>query len=209
MKDIYYITDSEKSTIFQIRNKYMGIIEGKIENLKKNYVDDDFFLACSNSFSFKENKNSIIKKNKNLLINDYCYYKIMKEFCDKIKHLFHKNNIEEIKKEIFPIVIELTSFLVFSSIYKFNTTFKEDIMTDEITSLISIIPILLGNNESMQAGHFCWEWVLYSNKDKIAPFLRNIYLSVKFQKQHIKSKNNLFKEDKTKSKKFNINNLIR
>jgi len=200
VKDIHDFTDYAKSTILQIRNKYMGIIEGKIANLKLNYKQDQFFINYSNSFKLKENIKKTIKNNsKELLINDYCYYKIMDGFCAKIKNLFKKDDINEINHEIFPIIIELTSFLIFSSIYQFNTTFKSDVITDEVISLMTIIPIYLGNNLSMQAGQFCWEWVLYSNKDKIASFLNNIHLSVKSLKQHIKSKS-LFYEDEIKSK---------
>ena len=184
VQDLHNFTDYAKSTILQIRNKYMGIVEGKINNLKLNYKNDEFY---------KHYKLHNIQSNNEIILNDYCFYRIMKDFNQKIFQTFNENSlIGKIDQEIFAILVELTSFMVYVKINEFKTTFDKQIMVDEIFNLITFIPIFLASSKSIEAGVFCWEWILYFNKKLLAFLLSNIILSIKCLKNYINIKTNFF-----------------
>jgi len=205
--DIYNFTDYAKSTILQIRNKYTGVIEGKIHNLRNNYNNDSLFRDYKSLFYYSKNNEEIV--------NNYCYYKIMKDINLKIQKIFKENDIKIINREIFPILLELTSFIVYADMNEFKTTFDKEIITDEIMNIITCIPIFLSNLSAIEAGYFCWEWILYLNKKKLTSLLNNIILSVKFMKQHKSYFIKIYNTDKkigryqtVKSEIFDVENTI-
>ena len=184
VQDLHNFTDYAKSTILQIRNKYMGIVEGKINNLKLNFSNDNFFQTY---------KLHTKQTNKEIVLNDYCFYRIMNDFNKKIFQTFNENVLlGNIDQEIFGILVEITSFMVYVKINEFKTTFDKQIMVDEIFNLITFIPIFLASSKSIEAGVFCWEWILYFNKKLLSFLLNNIILSIKCLKNYIHIKTNFF-----------------
>ena len=88
LNDIYSPSDYAKSTKLQLRNKYIGIIEGKINNLKIEFGSNE----------------------------DKCYYKFKAETSKLIKNIINtESDINIITKKISPIMIELTAFIVYSN----------------------------------------------------------------------------------------------
>jgi hypothetical protein len=200
--DISNFTDYAKSTILQIRNKYMGIVEGKVNNLRINYMNDTLFENYRKLFINESQIGSVNSEEE--IINSYCYYKIMNDISLKLQKIFQENDIKNINQNIFPIMVELTSFIVFADMNDFKTTFNKDIITDEIINLITCIPIFLANTSSIEAGSFCWEWILYLNKKKLSSLLNNIILSVKYLKLYRSNFLKIGKESIVKSEIFDI-----
>lgn len=183
LDDIYNYTDSAKSTILQIRNKYLGIIEGKINNLRVNYANDLLYTKFKKLYSSSQDEATI---------NSYTYYKIINDLNIKIQEIFKDDDLKNINQNIFPILVELTSFIVFAGNAEFSTIFNKEIITDEIINLITSIPIFLASSSSIEAGSICWEWILYYNKDKLPSLLNNIILSIKSLKQYTNLKKTSF-----------------
>ena len=141
----------------------------------------------------KNNLSHSIDRNKEIILNDYCFYRIMNDFNKKIYLTFNENTLlGKIDQEIFGILVELTSFMVYVKINEFKTTFDKQIMVDEIFNLITFIPIFLASSKSIESGVFCWEWILYFNKKLLAFLLSNIILSIKCLKNYIHIKTNFF-----------------
>ena len=175
LNDIYSPADYAKNTKLQIRNKYIGIIEGKINNLRI------------------EHRNN----------NDVCYYKYKYEIINSIKQIFNtENNIDSISKKIAPIIIELTAFIVYANMDIYNefvTSFDQSIINDEIIHLITSIPLLIGTASLIETASFCWEWILYFDKKKISVILSNIAstkVRFEFMKEQ-KQKNEIFDLENT------------
>lgn len=183
--DIHNLTDYAKSIILQVRNKFMGIIEGKLNNLKVNYLNDNLFEFYKKLIIGKTNKVNEI------FISSFSYYKIMNDINNKLQDIFSRNDdIKTTTDNIFPILIELTSFIVYSGINEFKTVFNKNILLDEIINVITFIPILLGNSSAIETGTFCWEWILYFKKNNLASLMNNIILYVKCLRQYIDLYNN-------------------
>ena len=175
LDDIYSPADYAKNTKLQIRNKYIGIVEGKINNLRI------------------ENKND----------NDLCYYKYKYEVINAIQQLFaNESDIDVISKKIAPIIIELTAFIVYSNMDVYNefvTSFDQRIINDEIIHLITSIPMLIGTSSLIETASFCWEWILYFDKKKISVILNNIAstkVNFEFTREQ-KQKNEIFDLENT------------
>jgi hypothetical protein len=195
--EISNLTDYAKSIILQVRNKYMGIIEGKINNLKVNFINDNLFiffkklnLGKIKTLSNNENRSELGKFN-DTFVSTYTYYKIMNDINKKLQDIFSRNdNIKKTTENVFPILIELTSFIVYSDINEFLSIFNQNILLDEIINIIVFIPILLGNSAAIETGTFCWEWILYFKKKNLASLMNNLILYVKCLRKYIDSYNN-------------------
>ena len=176
LNDIYSPADYAKNTKLQIRNKYIGIIEGKVNNLRI------------------ENKNN----------DDVCYYKYKHDIIRIIKKIIkEEKDIEIISRKIAPVIIELTAFIVYSNMdinNGFVTSFKRCIIDDEIIHLITSLPLLIGTASIIETASFCWEWILYFDKNKISAILNNI--------SSTKIKHELTEIPKQKNEIFDLENTI-
>ena len=177
INDIYSPSDYTKSTKLQLRNKYIGIIEGKMNNLRKEFNNND----------------------------DICYYKIKNDIIQRISICFYENDdILKLSKNLSSILIELSAFIVFTERKDFIPTFNKNIVIDECINILTNVPFLLNNSYAFEAATFCWEWILYFNKEKIPIILRNITANLKnksikfyFTKDDIKSKSVIFDLENT------------
>ena len=97
ISDVHNFTDYAKSSVFQTRNKFIGIIEGKITNLKQNYIYDPFFvniILLVSNYNLDVNIKDIYDfEFPKLVINDYVYYVLMKDFCNRIDFIFKNNKM--------------------------------------------------------------------------------------------------------------------
>lgn len=178
LNDIYSPSDYAKSTKLQLRNKYIGIIEGKINNLKTEFSNND----------------------------DKCYYKFKAETSKKIKKIFsEEKDINIITKKVSPILIELTAFIVYSNMdnKNLNPLFKKEIINDELINILTSVPLLLNTANIIETATFCWEWILYLDKSKISLILNNIATLLKNNKNTNKSIN-----QKKKSDIFDLENTL-
>jgi hypothetical protein len=202
--DIYNFTDYAKSTILQIRNKFMGIIEGKINNLRVSYSKDIMYEKYKKMFNLNN-------QNEERTVNDYCYFMIINDINIKIQKTFQETT--DNKVNIFPFLVELTSLMIYSGMNNFPTNFNNNVIRDEIINLITTIPIYMASTSSIEAGAFCWEWILYFKKSKIPSLLNNIILSIKSLKQYISLKKSSFFNSEgsnyNKSDIFDVEDYIR
>ena len=147
VNDIYSPGDYSKSTKLQLRNKYIGIIEGKMNNLKTEFNNDD----------------------------DECYYKFKSEITKKILLYFkEEQNIDSLTNKMTSIMIELSAFIIYIDRKDFMPTFRKSIIRDEILNIITSISMTLYNSSSYETICFCWEWILYFKHDRIQIVLDNI-----------------------------------
>ena len=172
INDIFSPSDYAKSTKLQLRNKYIGIVEGKINNLRNELNKDD-------------NK---------------CYYRFKYDISKNISRCLN-DNIDTIllSQKITPILIELTAFIVYIKRDDFKITFNKNIIIDELINILTSIPLLLNNSYAMETATFCWEWILYFDREMIPIILSNIstclnHSSIKlyFLPTMIKSKSEIF-----------------
>ena len=177
INDIYSPSDYAKSTKLQLRNKFIGIVQGKINNLRIEFNNDD-------------NK---------------CYYRFKYEISKNISKCLNEN-IDTIllTQKISPILIELTAFIVFIKRDDFKLTFNKDIIIDELINILTSIPLLLNNSNSIETATFCWEWILYFDREIIPLILSNIstclnHSSIKlfFLQSMIKPKSAIFDLENT------------
>ena len=147
VNDIFSPGDYSKSTKLQLRNKYIGIIEGKMNNLKTEFNNND----------------------------DECYYKFKSEITKKIIVYFkEEQNIDSLTNKMTSIMIELSAFIIYIDRKEFMPTFNKSIIRDEILNIITSISMTLYNNSSYETICFCWEWILYFKHDRIQIVLDNI-----------------------------------
>ena len=178
LNDIYSPSDYAKSTKLQLRNKYIGIIEGKINNLKIEFGSNE----------------------------DKCYYKFKAETSKLIKNIINtESDINIITKKISPIMIELTAFIVYSNMdnNNFKPTFNNEIINDELINMLTLIPLLINTSGLIETASFCWEWILYLDKSKISIILNNIATLLK-NKGNINKEIN----KKSKSEIFVLENTL-
>ena len=178
LNDIYSPSDYAKSTKLQLRNKYIGIIEGKINNLKIEFGSNE----------------------------DKCYYKFKAETSKLIKNIINtESDINIITKKISPIMIELTAFIVYSNMdnNNFKPTFNNEIINDELINMLTLIPLLINTSGLIETASFCWEWILYLDKSKISIILNNIATLLK-NKGNINKEIN----KKSKSEIFDLENTL-
>jgi hypothetical protein len=200
--DLYNFTDYAKSTILQIRNKFMGIIEGKINNLRVSYSKDILYEKYKKMFCTGGDEEKAI--------NDYCYFMIINDINIKMQKTFNESTDNNVN--IFPLLVELTSLMIYSGMNNFKTNFNNNVIRDEIINLITSIPVYLASTSSIEAGVFCWEWILYFKKDMIPSLLNNIILSIKSLKQYIcLKKSSFFNSSGTGSKSeiFDVEDHLR
>ena len=147
VNDIFSPGDYSKSTKLQLRNKYIGIIEGKMNNLKTEFNNND----------------------------DECYYKFKSEITKKII-LYYKEeeNIDSLTNKMTSIMIELSAFIIYIDRKEFMPTFNKSTIRDEILNIITSISMTLYNTSSYETICFCWEWILYFKHDRIQIVLDNI-----------------------------------
>lgn len=130
----------------------------------------------------------------------------------KNRYNIHNNNGNEelfIKQtselDIYSLLIEMTSFLVYSDINNFTTSFNKQIITDEAIKIISSIPIFLFSTKAIDCGVFCWEWILYFNNSSfLVSLLSNMILAIKSYKEYV-SNNYYLMKNKTKNNKESMN----
>ena len=147
VNDIFSPGDYSKSTKLQLRNKYIGIIEGKMNNLKTEFNNND----------------------------DECYYKFKSEITKKlILYYKEEQNIDSLTNKMTSIMIELSAFIIYIDRKEFMPTFKKSIIRDEILNIITSISMTLYNTSSYETICFCWEWILYFKHDRIQIVLDNI-----------------------------------
>ena len=147
VNDIFSPGDYSKSTKLQLRNKYIGIIEGKMNNLKTEFNNND----------------------------DECYYKFKSEITKKIIVYFkEEQNIDSLTNKMTSIMIELSAFIIYIDRKEFMPTFNKSIIRDEILNIITSISMTLYNSSSYETICFCWEWILYFKHDRIQIVLDNI-----------------------------------
>ena len=248
--DLHNFSDYAKSSVLQIRNKYLGIVEGKINSLLQIYKEDHFYEQIT-YLKFEEN-NSI----KNTLF-DYIYYQILRDYFSRIDYFIDKSktinelnekkllamSVSKIEKrkeisidvngkiiknyeneqnipnekneennslDIYSLLIELTSFLVYIENNKFETSFNKKIIIDETLKIISSVPIFLFSTKSIECGTFCWEWILYFNNSQLLDsLLANIILSFKSYKDYSYNNFYLMKTSKHENKIFTAENEIK
>ena len=146
VNDIFSPGDYSKSTKLQLRNKYIGIVEGKMNNLKSEYNNDD-----------------------------ECYYKFKSDITKKIIIYFkEEQNIDSLTNKMTSIMIELSAFIIYIDRKDFMPTFNKSIIRDEILNIITSISMTLYNTSSYETICFCWEWILYFKHDIIQIVLNNI-----------------------------------
>ena len=146
VNDIFSPGDYSKSTKLQLRNKYIGIIEGKMNNLKAEYNDDN-----------------------------ECYYKFKSDITKKIITYFkEEQNIDSLTNKMTSIMIELSAFIIYIDRKDFLPKFNKSIIRDEILNIITSISMTLYNSSSYETICFCWEWILYFKHDRIQIVLNNI-----------------------------------
>ena len=88
----------------QLRNKYIGIIEGKMTNLKTEFNNND----------------------------DECYYKFKSDITKKILLYFkEEQNIDSLTNKMTSIMIELSAFIIYIDRKEFMPTFRKSIIRDE------------------------------------------------------------------------------
>ena len=146
VNDIFSPGDYSKSTKLQLRNKYIGIVEGKMNNLKSEYNNDD-----------------------------ECYYKFKSDITKKIIIYFkEEQNIDSLTNKMTSIMIELSAFIIYIDRKDFMPTFNKSIIGDEILNIITSISMTLYNTSSYETICFCWEWILYFKHDIIQIVLNNI-----------------------------------
>ena len=147
VNDIFSPGDYSKSTKLQLRNKYIGIIEGKMNNLKTEFNNND----------------------------DECYYKFKSEITKKIILYFkEEQNIDSLTNKMTSVMIELSAFIIYIDRKEFMPTFRKSIIRDEILNIITSISMTLYNTSSYETICFCWEWILYFKHDRIQIVLDNI-----------------------------------
>ena len=147
VNDIFSPGDYSKSTKLQLRNKYIGIIEGKMNNLKTEFNNND----------------------------DECYYKFKSEITKKIILYFKEGeNIDSLTNKMTSIMIELSAFIIYIDRKEFMPTFNKSTIRDEILNIITSISMTLYNSSSYETICFCWEWILYFKHDRIQIVLDNI-----------------------------------
>lgn len=96
-------------------------------------------------------------------------------FNNKQKTFDYKHSIDNSNTElsIFSLLIEMSSFLIYSNENFFQTTFNKSIIIDELTAIIVSVPIFLFSTKSLDCGIFCWEWILYSGSHFLIESLLN------------------------------------
>ena len=146
VNDIFSPGDYSKSTKLQLRNKYIGIVEGKMNNLKAEYNDDN-----------------------------ECYYKFKSDITKKLITYFkEEQNIDSLTNKMTSIMIELSAFIIYIDRKDFMPSFNKSIIRDEILNIITSISMTLYNRSSYETICFCWEWILYFKHDRIQIVLNNI-----------------------------------
>ena len=146
VNDIFSPGDYSKSTKLQLRNKYIGIVEGKMNNLKAEYNNDN-----------------------------ECYYKFKSDITKKLITYFkEEQNIDSLTNKMTSIMIELSAFIIYIDRKDFMPSFNKSIIRDEILNIITSISMTLYNRSSYETICFCWEWILYFKHDRIQIVLNNI-----------------------------------
>ena len=146
VNDIFSPGDYSKSTKLQLRNKYIGIVEGKMNNLKAEDNDDN-----------------------------ECYYKFKSDITKKIIAYFkEEQNLDSLTNKMTSIMIELSAFIIYIDRKDFMPNFDKSIIRDEILNIITSISMTLYNSSSYETICFCWEWILYFKHDRIQIVLDNI-----------------------------------
>ena len=165
IQEISNFSDFAKSCSIQMRNKFIGVIEGKIINLKYNFKSDERL------------KKKLKEMRANESVNDYCYFKIIKEYNEKILRVIRKKEIT--KYDLFSILVELTSFYIYTEMDKdFETSFKKKVIFEDICYKITLLPFLIGTSDAFEAGVFCWDWILYFNTQKMEILLNMLQNSI-------------------------------
>ena len=133
VNDIYSPGDYTKSTKLQIRNKYIGRVEGKMNNLKSEFNNND----------------------------DLCYYKFKNEINKKIILYFkEEENIDSLTLKLTSLRIELSALIIYIDRKEFMPTVNKATIRDEILNLMTSISMTLYNTSSYETICFCWEWIL-------------------------------------------------